>query len=250
MRTREIWRGARTATSASACAAARRASRTCAPPSPGWTSAAWRREWLRELRLGALQLREAALDGRDRAARGRLRARSSPAAGMRELYEQALARRILLAPCNDAREILEHAAAARARALHDARVPGARRRDRAPGLLREGEPHRIGIRRRAPRVGEHNAEVLAGARARRAPRSRELAAEGVDRMGETASSRACAILELGAGAAGPVATRYFAEQGATRDPHRVARARPTSCARCTPAPASRTASTARRCSCC
>jgi len=77
----------------------------------------------------------------------------------RELYEQALERRIMLAPCNDAREILEQPQL-RSRDLfttleypeHDASIEH-------PDFFAKSTGTRIGIRRRAPRVGEHNPEI-------------------------------------------------------------------------------------------
>ena len=78
---------------------------------------------------------------------------------MRELYEQALERRILLAPCNDAKEIVEH------RQLRDRELftaidyPELGASIEHPDFFaRAGEA--IRIRRRAPRLGEHNAEVF------------------------------------------------------------------------------------------
>ena len=85
----------------------------------------------------------------------------------------------MLAPCNDAREILEQPQL-RSRGLFTTlEYPELGASDRAPGFLREGEPRAaIGIRRRAPRVGEHNAEVY-GELGLDADALRELAREGV-----------------------------------------------------------------------
>jgi crotonobetainyl-CoA:carnitine CoA-transferase CaiB-like acyl-CoA transferase len=78
---------------------------------------------------------------------------------MRELYEGALARRILLAPCNDAREILEHPQL-RSRGLFTTLdYPELGAAIEHPDFFVRTEDGAARIRRRAPRVGEHNAEV-------------------------------------------------------------------------------------------
>ena len=77
----------------------------------------------------------------------------------RELFEQALARRVMLAPCNDAREILEQPQL-RARELFTTlEYPELGARIEHPDFFAKASGGRIGIRRRAPRIGEHNAEV-------------------------------------------------------------------------------------------
>jgi len=79
----------------------------------------------------------------------------------RELYEQALERRIMLAPCNDAREILEQAQL-RSRSLFTTiDYPEFGVSVEHPDFFAKSSRCRIGIRRRAPRIGEHNAEVFA-----------------------------------------------------------------------------------------
>jgi crotonobetainyl-CoA:carnitine CoA-transferase CaiB-like acyl-CoA transferase len=78
---------------------------------------------------------------------------------MRELYDEALARRILLAPCNDAREILEQAQL-RARELYvTLDYPELGASIEHPNFFAKASGGGIGIRRPAPRIGEHNAEV-------------------------------------------------------------------------------------------
>ena len=128
---------------------------------------------------------------------------------VRELYGGALERRILLAPCNDAREILEHVQL-RSRELF-------RRVDYAewnaslehPDFFAKFRNHPVHIRRQAPKIGEHQEEVLSEIRERPA---REIAATSA--AGETDIFSGLHVLEIGSGAAGPVATRYFAEHGA------------------------------------
>jgi len=79
----------------------------------------------------------------------------------RELYGQALERRIMLAPCNDAREILDQAQL-RARSLFTTiDYPELGCSIEHPDFFAKSNHHRIGIRSRAPRIGEHNAEVFA-----------------------------------------------------------------------------------------
>jgi crotonobetainyl-CoA:carnitine CoA-transferase CaiB-like acyl-CoA transferase len=136
---------------------------------------------------------------------------------MAELYEQALARRILLAPCNDARAIFAQPQL-RARELF-VRVdcePGGELW--LPRCFVRSSTHAVGIRCRAPRLGEHQAEVLAEIEGRVAVGADPLApANTVERVVVDASPPVFSglrILELGSGAAAPVAARYFAEQGA------------------------------------
>jgi benzylsuccinate CoA-transferase BbsE subunit len=96
----------------------------------------------------------------------------------RELFEQALARRIMLAPCNDAREILEQPQL-RSRGLFTTlEYPELGARIEHPDFFAKASRSRVGIRRRAPRVGEHNAEVY-GELGLDAAALRELAREGV-----------------------------------------------------------------------
>jgi crotonobetainyl-CoA:carnitine CoA-transferase CaiB-like acyl-CoA transferase len=78
---------------------------------------------------------------------------------MRELYEGALERRILLAPCNDAREIVEHAQL-RSRHLYvTLEYPELGASIEHPDFFARTEDGAIRIRRRAPRIGEHNGEI-------------------------------------------------------------------------------------------
>lgn len=129
---------------------------------------------------------------------------------VRELYEGALDRRVLLAPCNDAKEILEHVQL-RARDLF-ARVedPAWEGVLEQPDFFAKFRNARVGIRRRAPRIGEHQSEVLDEAPQRSRPiRPADSAAPRPGGIYE-----GLRLLEVGSGAAGPVATRYFAEHGA------------------------------------
>jgi len=83
---------------------------------------------------------------------------------MRELYEVALERRILLAPCNDAKEILEQPQL-RARELFvtiDYPELGAAIEHPAFFARSNVAADAVRIRSRAPRLGEHNDEVLGG----------------------------------------------------------------------------------------
>lgn len=126
---------------------------------------------------------------------------------MGELYDEALQRRILLAPCNDARAILEHVQLRSRELFRPLDYPHLDARIEHPDFFARASRSRIGIRSRAPRLGEHDAAPWAGER-RRPFRVEPAAAPG----------RPCfeglKVLELGAGAAGPVATGYFAEHGA------------------------------------
>ena len=123
---------------ASACAAARRASRAWSPPSPGWRKRAWRPSGCASS-TGQTYNHNLLSAGGDRAARGRLqrllRHQDAPRA-LRAGAGAAHHARPLQRRARDPRA----AAAALARALHDARVPGARR---------AGSSTRISSRRRA-----------------------------------------------------------------------------------------------------
>jgi len=77
----------------------------------------------------------------------------------RELYEQALERRIMLAPCNDAKEISEQAQLRFRELFLSVDYPEFDATIEHPGFFAKSNRCRIGIRRRAPRVGEHNTEV-------------------------------------------------------------------------------------------
>jgi benzylsuccinate CoA-transferase BbsE subunit len=80
---------------------------------------------------------------------------------MRELYEEALRRRILLAPCNDAREILEHAQLRDRKLFVTLEYPELGASIEHPDFFAVMDCTPVRVRRRAPRIGEHNAEVYA-----------------------------------------------------------------------------------------
>jgi crotonobetainyl-CoA:carnitine CoA-transferase CaiB-like acyl-CoA transferase len=96
----------------------------------------------------------------------------------RELYEQALVRRIMLAPCNDAREILEQPQLRDRGLFTTLDYPALGAAIEHPAFFARSSRTRIGIRRRAPRIAEHNAEIYAGLGLDAADLER-LAAEGV-----------------------------------------------------------------------
>jgi crotonobetainyl-CoA:carnitine CoA-transferase CaiB-like acyl-CoA transferase len=96
----------------------------------------------------------------------------------RELYEQALARRIMLAPCNDAREIAEQPQLRFRELFTTLEYPELGASVEHPGFFAKSNRCRIGIRRHAPGVGEHNAEVYAEL-GLQADRIRALASQGV-----------------------------------------------------------------------
>jgi crotonobetainyl-CoA:carnitine CoA-transferase CaiB-like acyl-CoA transferase len=100
------------------------------------------------------------------------------ARSMRELYEEALRRRILLAPCNDAREIAEHPQLRAREFFVTLDYPELGASLAHPARFAADSLGACGVRRRAPRIGEHNAELYAelglGAR-----ELEKLAAEGV-----------------------------------------------------------------------
>lgn len=137
---------------------------------------------------------------------------------MRTLYDEAIERRILLAPCNDAREILAQPQL-RARDFF-ARVsaPGWPGGVELPRTFAHASGTKIGIRGPAPELDEHGGALRDElARAPRRPLDAALAPglRGDVRAGQDGVLAGLHVLELGSGAAGPVVTRYLAEQGAT-----------------------------------
>lgn len=80
---------------------------------------------------------------------------------MRELYAEALKRRILLAPCNDAREILEHQQLRERELFVTLEYPELGASIEHPDFFARMQPRAMHVRRRAPRIAEHNAEIYA-----------------------------------------------------------------------------------------
>ena len=78
----------------------------------------------------------------------------------RELYEEALRRRIMLAPCNDAREIVEQPQLRSRELFTTLEYPELGASLLHPAFFAKSTACRIGVRSRAPRVGEHNAELF------------------------------------------------------------------------------------------
>jgi len=137
---------------------------------------------------------------------------------MRELYEQALERRILLAPCNDAREILAQPQLRSRDFFAEVEAPGFDRPLETPGFFARSNRTIIGLRGPAPAL-DQDADVirceLEGPPRDfvRLPPAHESGLDtGCTEAGVLSGLR---VLEFGSGAAGPVATRYLAEQGAT-----------------------------------
>ena len=133
-----------------------------------------------------------------------------------ELFGEALRRRILLAPCNDAAGVLAEDQL-RARDFFAGLAspdPGVRLEH--PARFARSSAGDTEVRGRAPRVGEHGAEVLRDWGDTGAPRSMAAAPTGQthDRVGSGIFA-GLKILEFGSGAAGPLVTRPFVEQGAT-----------------------------------
>jgi crotonobetainyl-CoA:carnitine CoA-transferase CaiB-like acyl-CoA transferase len=79
----------------------------------------------------------------------------------RELYAGALERRILLAPCNDAREVLAQPQLRSRGFFVELEYPELGARIEHPAFFARTEDGAVRLRRRAPRIGEHNAEVYA-----------------------------------------------------------------------------------------
>ncbi len=79
----------------------------------------------------------------------------------RELYEQAVERRIMLAPCNDAKEISEQPQLRFRELFTSIEYPEFDATLEHPVAFAKSSIGGIGIRSRAPRIGEHNAEIYA-----------------------------------------------------------------------------------------
>jgi benzylsuccinate CoA-transferase BbsE subunit len=79
---------------------------------------------------------------------------------MRELYDQALERRILLAPCNDAREILEQVQLRDRNFFVALDYPELGAAIEHPRFFALSNRFELGVRGRAPMIGEHNVEVF------------------------------------------------------------------------------------------
>jgi benzylsuccinate CoA-transferase BbsE subunit len=80
---------------------------------------------------------------------------------MAQLYEVALERRILLAPCNDAREILKQKQLRDRELFVTLEYPELGASIEHPGFFARSSEFSIGVRGRAPRIGEHNREIYA-----------------------------------------------------------------------------------------
>ena len=124
---------------------------------------------------------------------------------MRELYEAACERRLMLAPANTEREVLASRQLAARRFFTKFEAPGAAAPVETPARFAETDFARV--RETLPLWG-HPASGFSAPRFA-APRS---AVPGESGQGIFAGLK---ILEFGAGAAAPLATRYFADQGAT-----------------------------------
>jgi crotonobetainyl-CoA:carnitine CoA-transferase CaiB-like acyl-CoA transferase len=130
---------------------------------------------------------------------------------MRELYGESLQRRILLAPCNDAAEILDHEQLRARSFFTPVEYPELGLKFEQPDRFANVENGSVAIRSPAPRVGEQNAlhtDVI------------EMPLPSCIGMGpppppDNRIFEDIKILEFGSGAAGPVASRYFADRGAT-----------------------------------
>lgn len=138
---------------------------------------------------------------------------------MRELYEGALARRILLAPCNDAKEILgQEQLRSRTFFRRDEYPSGMGSLERPAFFARSSRGALSSGLKRASLLDEHGEDLRAEwLESRQAVEEAPFSTRS--RLTEVSSQKGCLeglrVLELGSGAAGPVATGYLAEQGAT-----------------------------------
>jgi benzylsuccinate CoA-transferase BbsE subunit len=79
---------------------------------------------------------------------------------MRELFSQALERRILLAPCNDAREIALHRQLRERELFTTIELSELDASIELPDFFAKTDDHSVRVRRRAPRLGEHEGEIF------------------------------------------------------------------------------------------
>lgn len=126
---------------------------------------------------------------------------------MQELYDAACSRRLMLAPANTERELLQSRQLG-ARSYFTERAPSPARRERVRLPSRFAEFPLARVAEKAPTLGD--ADGFASGSRFAAPRATPPAAS--PGSGIFAGLK---ILEFGAGAAAPLATRYFADQGAT-----------------------------------
>lgn len=131
---------------------------------------------------------------------------------MAELYAAAVERRLMLAPCqNAAATLADPQLRARGLFVPVSTGPFGHGRMEVPGTFARTTDHAISVRCRAPGLGEHESSVWSDVRAARASVA-EAGSRGTADGGPLFAG--LRILELGAGAAGPVASRYFVEHGA------------------------------------
>src|SRR5512132_114170 len=127
---------------------------------------------------------------------------------MQELYEIACETNLMLAPCNSPREI--YASAQLAAREFFGPVGDVARFPRSFVIVSscDGEAAPARPTRPAPAVGSTGLVALGGKPAR-------AAGSATQRIGGPAAWQGTNIIEFGSGAAGPIATRYFVEHGAT-----------------------------------
>ena len=136
---------------------------------------------------------------------------------MRELYEESLRRRILLAPCNDAREILGQPQLRARDFFVPVEYPGLGLVIEQPGFFARSSAGGLGLRGPAPEIDAHGDSIR-----RELETQPRQAGDPEPRPGgrlsleirDGSALKGLRVLELGAGAAGPVATSYLAQQGA------------------------------------
>jgi len=81
---------------------------------------------------------------------------------MGELYREALERRILLAPCNNAQEILDHPQLRSRELFTEISYPELGASIEHPAFFAKSNRCKIGIRHGAPKLGQHNEALLCG----------------------------------------------------------------------------------------
>jgi crotonobetainyl-CoA:carnitine CoA-transferase CaiB-like acyl-CoA transferase len=132
---------------------------------------------------------------------------------MQELYDAACTRRLMLAPANTEREVLGSRQLAARQYFTEIPAPQGRR-ERLPIPTRFAAFPLARIGSNAPQLNDA-AEGFSAAPRFPSPRRTDNAQQKTGTAGGAGIFAGLKIAEFGAGAAAPLATRYFADQGAT-----------------------------------
>jgi len=130
-----------------------------------------------------------------------------------ELLERAAAHRMLLAPVNTVADLPDNPQLAHRGYWQQVQHPGLNTAVTYPGPFAKVDALPLRIRRRAPRIGEHDREIAAetestGSRQHRAPEDRKASAAGKPVF------EGLKVVDLTVAIAGPLIARFLASEGA------------------------------------